>query len=43
MQFHYEYSSYNSHLQLLANQQASYMDALKSNVHVVLSQIGFHF
>jgi len=31
MEYHYEYSTYNSHHKLLVNLQASNMDALKNN------------
>jgi len=39
MEFHDEYSTYNSHHKVLVNLQASNMDALKSKSYVPYSQI----
>jgi len=42
MEYHYEYSTYNSHHKVLVNLQASNMDALKSKSCMPFSQICFH-
>jgi len=41
MEYHYEYSTYNSHQKVLINLQASNMDGLKSKSCMPFSQIVF--